>query len=79
MYEEDVWTEIDKFLVCKSLVMLALTCKWFNRIMMEEIVWKFACQHDLQVPHPGKVAFKWIKIYTTSFVIHVSSAGGTYW
>ncbi|KAL6553751.1 hypothetical protein OROMI_019424 [Orobanche minor] len=48
MYEEDVWTKIAKFFVWKSLVMLALTCKWFDRIMMEEIVWKFACQRDLQ-------------------------------
>ncbi|KAL6587805.1 hypothetical protein OROMI_000783 [Orobanche minor] len=62
-YEEDVWTEIAKFLDGKSLVMLAV----INRIMMEESVWKFACLRDLQVPDPGKVAFKWIKIYATAF------------
>ncbi|KAL6569624.1 hypothetical protein OROMI_014138 [Orobanche minor] len=66
-YEEDVWTEIAKFLDGTSLVMLAVTCKWFNRIMMEESVWKFACLRDLQVPDPGKVAFKWTKIYATAF------------
>ncbi|KAK4483531.1 hypothetical protein RD792_010728 [Penstemon davidsonii] len=66
-YEDDVWTEIAKFLDGKSLVMLAVTCKWFNRIMMEDIVWKYACLRDLQVPDPGKVEFKWIKLYAAAF------------
>ncbi|KAL0379397.1 UNVERIFIED_CONTAM: putative F-box protein [Sesamum angustifolium] len=54
-YEEDVWTEIAKFLDGRSLVMLAMTCKWFNRIMMEDSVWKYACLRDLQVPDTGKL------------------------
>ncbi|KAG8391942.1 hypothetical protein BUALT_Bualt01G0239400 [Buddleja alternifolia] len=66
-YEEDVWTEIAKFLDGRSLVMLAATCKWFSRIMMEDSVWKYACLRDLQVPDPGKVAFKWTKLYATAF------------
>ncbi|GFP91908.1 probable F-box protein at3g61730 [Phtheirospermum japonicum] len=66
-YEVDVWTEIAKFLDGRSLVMLALTCKWFNRVVMEDSVWKYACLRDLQVPDPGKVAFKWIKLYATAF------------
>ncbi|KAI3444413.1 hypothetical protein Pfo_001078 [Paulownia fortunei] len=66
-YEEDVWTEIAKFLDGRSLVMLAVTCKWFSRIMMEDSVWKYACLRDLQVPDPGKVAFKWINLYAAAF------------
>ncbi|KAL6564863.1 hypothetical protein OROMI_016313 [Orobanche minor] len=49
------------------MVMLVVTRKWLNRIMMGEIVWTFACQRYLQVPDPGNVTFKWIKIYATSF------------
>ncbi|CAA3017608.1 probable F-box At3g61730 [Olea europaea subsp. europaea] len=66
-YEEDVWTEIAKFLDGISLVMLATTCKWFNLIMMEDCVWKYACLRDLQVPDPGKVAFKWKELYAKAF------------
>ncbi|KAL8494917.1 hypothetical protein ACS0TY_019183 [Phlomoides rotata] len=66
-YEEDIWTEIAKFLDGRSLVMLAATCKWFNRIMMEDSVWKYACLRDLQVPDPGEVAVKWIKLYASAF------------
>ncbi|XP_073053156.1 probable F-box protein At3g61730 [Primulina eburnea] len=51
----------------RSLVMLAVTCKWFNRTIMEDSIWKFACLRDLQVPDPGNVSFKWIKLYTTAF------------
>lgn len=74
-YEEDVWTEIAKFLDGRSLVMLAGTCKWFNRIMTEDSIWKYACLRDLQVPDPGKVEFKWIKLYAVAFGIlqHVLS------
>ncbi|KAK1376145.1 Reduced male fertility [Heracleum sosnowskyi] len=66
-YEEDLWIEIAKYLDGKSLVMLAATCHWFKRIMMEECVWKYACLRDLQVPDPMKVAFQWIKLYATAF------------
>ncbi|KAG6420186.1 hypothetical protein SASPL_116706 [Salvia splendens] len=66
-YEEDIWTEVAKFLDGRSLVMLAVTCKWFHRIMMEDSVWKYACLRDLQVPDPGNVPFKWIELYTTAF------------
>ncbi|KAG9135618.1 hypothetical protein Leryth_002353 [Lithospermum erythrorhizon] len=62
-----MWTEIAKFLDGKSLIMLSATCKWFHRIVMEESIWKYACLRDLYVPDPGKVAFKWIKLYGTAF------------
>ncbi|PIN02167.1 hypothetical protein CDL12_25324 [Handroanthus impetiginosus] len=47
--------------------MLAATCKWFNRIMLDDSVWKYACLRDLQVPDPGKVVFKWNKLYAAAF------------
>ncbi|KAK4738919.1 hypothetical protein R3W88_002616 [Solanum pinnatisectum] len=47
--------------------MLASTSKWFHRIIMEDIIWKHACLRDLQVPDPGKVAFKWINLYAAAF------------
>ncbi|GAA0160300.1 hypothetical protein LIER_16883 [Lithospermum erythrorhizon] len=67
-----MWTEIAKFLDGKSLIMLSATCKWFHRIVMEESIWKYACLRDLYVPDPGKVAFKWIKLYGTAFGIYPS-------
>ncbi|XP_019229833.1 PREDICTED: probable F-box protein At3g61730 [Nicotiana attenuata] len=66
-YEEDLWTEIAKFLDGKSLVMLSATSKWFRRIIMEDSIWKYACLRDLQVPDPGKASFKWINLYATAF------------
>ncbi|CDP08685.1 unnamed protein product [Coffea canephora] len=66
-YEEDAWTEIAKFLDGKSLLMLALTCRWFYRILMHESIWKYACLRDLQVPDPRQVGFKWTKLYATAF------------
>ncbi|EPS59068.1 reduced male fertility protein, partial [Genlisea aurea] len=66
-YEADVWTEIAKYLDGASLMMLALTCKWFYTVMMEDTVWKQACLRDLQVADPGKVAYKWIKLYAAAF------------
>ncbi|KAL2478687.1 putative F-box protein [Forsythia ovata] len=59
--------EIAKFLDGRSLVMLAATCTWFNRIIMDDSVWKYVCLRDLKVPGPGKVAFNWIKLYATAF------------
>ncbi|CAL5400881.1 unnamed protein product [Camellia sinensis] len=66
-YEDDVWTEIAKYLDGKSLVMLAITCRWFYQIIMEESIWKLACLRDLQVPDPGGVAFTWIELYASAF------------
>lgn len=66
-YEADVWTEIAKFMDGKTLVMLALTCRWFNRLLMDESIWKHACLRDLQVPDPGQVGFKWSKLYAKAF------------
>ncbi|GAB2271808.1 hypothetical protein Dimus_006639 [Dionaea muscipula] len=66
-WEEDIWTEITKYLDGRNLVMLALTCKWFHRVVMEENVWKFACLRDLQVPDPGAVSVKWSKLYAVAF------------
>ncbi|XP_052170560.1 probable F-box protein At3g61730 [Diospyros lotus] len=66
-FEADVWTEIAKYLDGKSLVMLAVTCRWFYQVIMEESIWKFACLRDLQVPDPQLVAFKWIDLYASAF------------
>ncbi|KAG5566000.1 hypothetical protein RHGRI_001807 [Rhododendron griersonianum] len=66
-YEDDLWTEIAKYLDGKSLVKLASTCRWFNQVMMEECIWKFACLRDLQVPYPQVVASKWIHLYASAF------------
>ncbi|XP_047969576.1 probable F-box protein At3g61730 [Salvia hispanica] len=59
--------EVAKLLYGRSLVMLAVTCKWFRRIMMEDSLWKYSCLRDLHVPDPGNVTFKWIELYTTAF------------
>ncbi|KAK8464946.1 hypothetical protein PHAVU_010G113800 [Phaseolus vulgaris] len=66
-FEEDIWTEIAKFLDGKSLVMLAATSRWFQRVIMEDGIWKFVCLRDLQVPPPERVAFRWCKLYTSAF------------
>lgn len=66
-YEADVWTEIAKFMDGKTLVMLALTCRWFNRLLVDESIWKHACLRDLQVSDPGQVGFKWSKLYAKAF------------
>ncbi|XVF80230.1 hypothetical protein PTKIN_Ptkin15bG0054300 [Pterospermum kingtungense] len=62
-YEQDLWTYIARFLDGRSLVMLGATNKWFNSIIMQECIWKFACLRDLQVPDPGHVSFSWSKLY----------------
>lgn len=66
-FEEDIWTEIAKFLDGKSLVMLAATSRWFRRAIMDDGIWKFVCLRDLQVPPPECVAFRWCKLYTSTF------------
>lgn len=68
-YEEDVWTAIARFLSGRSLVMLALTSKWFYRLVMDESIWKFACLRDLRVPEPKQkqVSCKWISLYASAF------------
>ncbi|KAI3681860.1 hypothetical protein L6452_36665 [Arctium lappa] len=66
-HEEDVWTEIAKYLDGKSLVMLASTSKWFLHVVMDESVWKFACLRDLQVPDCSETSFKWVKLYASAF------------
>lgn len=66
-FEEDIWTEIAKFLDGKSLVMLAATSRWFQRVIMEDGIWRFVCLRDLQVPPPERVAFRWCKLYTSAF------------
>ncbi|CAL1402272.1 unnamed protein product [Linum trigynum] len=65
-YELDVWTEIAKFLDGKSLVKLALTCRWFHGVIMQDCVWKFACLSHLQVPAPDRTEFKWIQLYASA-------------
>ena len=66
-YEEDMWTEIAKFLDGRSLVMLAATNQWFRRVIMEDVIWKSVSQRDLQVPLSQCVTFKWHKLYTSAF------------
>ncbi|CAN8253991.1 unnamed protein product [Cochlearia groenlandica] len=66
-FEEDVWTYISRFLDGKSMVMLGATSKWFNKTIMEDAVWRFACLRDLQVPEPYSVSSSWIKIYASAF------------
>ncbi|XP_065860215.1 probable F-box protein At3g61730 isoform X2 [Euphorbia lathyris] len=64
-FEEDLWTEIAKFLDGRSLVKLAATCRWFRCVMMHDSIWRFACLRDLQVPDPGPTRFKWSKLYAS--------------
>ncbi|KAL5719200.1 hypothetical protein ACHQM5_012012 [Ranunculus cassubicifolius] len=70
-YEEDIWTEIAKYLRGKSLVMLGCVNRWFQKLIMsEEMVWKFVCLRDLQVPTPPlrqTVNFSWLKLYASAF------------
>ncbi|GAU42352.1 hypothetical protein TSUD_350180 [Trifolium subterraneum] len=66
-FDEDIWSEIAKFLDGKSLIMLAATNRWFRRAIMDDAIWKFVCLRDLQVPSPPPVAFKWSKLYTSAF------------
>ncbi|KAL5572101.1 hypothetical protein UlMin_021698 [Ulmus minor] len=66
-YEKDLWTEIAKYLDGRSLVMLAVTNRWFYRLIMENSIWKYVCLRDLQVPAPCHVAFNWIKLYASAF------------
>ncbi|KAJ8748473.1 hypothetical protein K2173_003369 [Erythroxylum novogranatense] len=64
-YEEDLWTEIAKYLDGKSLIKLATTCRWFHDVIMHDSVWRFACLRDLQVPSPPSVDFEWVKLYAS--------------
>ncbi|KAL1347104.1 probable F-box protein At3g61730 [Arachis duranensis] len=66
-YDEDIWTEIAKFLDGKSLIMLAATNQWFSRAIMDDGIWKFVCIRDLQVPPPQRVAFSWSQLYKSVF------------
>ncbi|KAI3918135.1 hypothetical protein MKX01_041455 [Papaver californicum] len=68
-FEEDVWTEIAKYLDGKCIVMLGSSCRWFCHVILEEeSVWRFACLRDLQVPPiHQQVSFKWIQLYATAF------------
>nr|VDD09200.1 unnamed protein product [Brassica oleracea] len=66
-YEQDAWTYVSRFLNGKSLVMLGTTSKWFNKIVMEDAIWRFACLRDLRVPKPYPSSSSWIKIYASAF------------
>lgn len=65
-----MWTYIARFLDGRSLVMLGAVSKWFNSVIMQDCVWKFACLRDLQVPDPGHVAFSWAKLYASAVGNH---------
>ncbi|VVB09665.1 unnamed protein product [Arabis nemorensis] len=68
-FDKDIWTCISRFLDGKSLATLGATNKWFNKIVMEDSVWRFACLRDLQVPEtsPSPVSSSWIKLYASAF------------
>ncbi|KAG9448283.1 hypothetical protein H6P81_014411 [Aristolochia fimbriata] len=66
-YDEDIWTEIAKYLDGKCLVKLGMTNRWFHELMKDESIWKYACLRDLQVPEPRKVGFKWSQLYASTF------------
>ncbi|CAN0889721.1 Probable F-box protein At3g61730, partial [Linum grandiflorum] len=65
-YELDAWTEIAKFLDGKSMMKLALTCRWFHRAMMQDNLWKSVCLSHLQVPAPDRTEFKWFELYASA-------------
>ncbi|XP_047337328.1 probable F-box protein At3g61730 [Impatiens glandulifera] len=66
-FEEDIWTEIAKYMEAKSLVMLASTCQWFNKLIKDQSIWKFACLRDLQVPLVGTITHDWLMLYASAF------------
>ncbi|XP_078429083.1 putative F-box protein At3g61730 [Wolffia australiana] len=66
-YDEDVWTEIAKYLDGKTLARLGMTNRWFNKLIKEESVWKYACLRDLQVPAVHAIHSSWMKIYMSAF------------
>ncbi|KAK8935807.1 putative F-box protein [Platanthera zijinensis] len=66
-YEEDLWIEVAKYLDGRDLVQLAVTNRWFCRLILEESVWKYACLRDLHVPSPHHVSFNWLQLYASAF------------
>ncbi|PKA46032.1 putative F-box protein [Apostasia shenzhenica] len=66
-YEEDVWTEVAKYLDGRELIRLAVANRWFNRLIMEDSIWKYACLRELQIPGPRHVSFKWFQLYSSAF------------
>ncbi|XP_020573318.1 probable F-box protein At3g61730 [Phalaenopsis equestris] len=66
-YEEDLWIEVAKCLEGRDLIRLAVTCRWFYSLIMEDSIWKFACLRDLQVLSPHHVSFKWFQLYASAF------------
>ncbi|MQL83780.1 hypothetical protein Taro_016264 [Colocasia esculenta] len=66
-YDDDVWTEIAKYLDGKSLVKLGMTNRWFRRLTMEESVWKYASLRDLQVPAARAAHCSWKQLYVSAF------------
>ena len=66
-YDDDVWTEIAKYLDGKSIARLGMTNRWFRKLANEESVWKYACLRDLQVPAFHAVHSSWMKVYISAF------------
>ncbi|KAG0502411.1 hypothetical protein HPP92_002483 [Vanilla planifolia] len=66
-YEKDLWTEVAKYLDGRDMVGLAVSCKWFYRLIMEDSIWKHAFLRDLQVPSPSQMSSKWIQLYASAF------------
>ncbi|XP_020527928.1 probable F-box protein At3g61730 isoform X1 [Amborella trichopoda] len=66
-FEEDIWTEIAKFMDGKCLVKMGLANRWFQRLLAEESVWRFACLRDLSLPSSPHVSFCWRHLYKAAF------------
>ncbi|KAF6162171.1 hypothetical protein GIB67_008300, partial [Kingdonia uniflora] len=68
-YEEDIWTEISKYLGGRCIVNLGLVNRWFHQsVLQQQTVWKYACLRDLQMPQPlHHVPFKWSQLYASTF------------
>ncbi|KAJ3694619.1 hypothetical protein LUZ60_010099 [Juncus effusus] len=66
-YDVDLWTEVAKHLDGQDLTALSLVNKWFDRLISEECIWKYACLRDMDVPPPRHVSFPWKLIYSAAF------------
>jgi hypothetical protein len=67
----DLWTEVAKHLDGRELLMLSFTNRWFNHLMSEDYIWKYACLRDMGIPDPRCASFPWKEIYAASFGIYL--------
>ncbi|XP_078175154.1 putative F-box protein At3g61730 [Carex rostrata] len=66
-YDMDLWTEVAKHLDGRELLMLSFTNRWFNRLISQDYIWKYACLRDMGVPAPCHTSFPWKEIYASAF------------